>query len=71
VSDALMEALRLTDEVEAVATLIDAYVIETGPTVVHSAARVLARIARQLGRELCVMVDHDDERRRRRYRRRS
>ena len=61
VFDTLLEALRLADEAEAVAVLVDAYVAESGPAVVHGAARVLVRTARQLGRELSVLIEraHD------------
>ena len=69
-ADALTEALRLVDEVEAIAMLVEAHLVETGPTIVHAAARLLARTARQLGCELCVLVDHVDARRTRRQQQR-
>jgi len=66
VSDTLLEALRLSDEAEAVAMLLDAFVAETGPQVVHAAARALGRTAHQLGKKLCILVDRDDDQRFRR-----
>jgi hypothetical protein len=62
----LLGALALASDAQAIATLAEAYVLEkhreVNPSVLHATTRIVARIAQELGRTLCDVLDRDERR---------